>query len=98
MVWFFCVTKRRCTYRRPLAQFLDSHKIGNRSFFAGNLIRQPAFTELKRQSPGSFRVVGSLDNSDHVMKHSLFVGTYPGLTKSMLDHEIYLLKSYFSSL
>ena len=29
------------------------------------------------------------------MKSSLFVGTYPGLTKSMLDHEINLLKSYF---
>jgi len=97
--WFgFSLSLKDVSHRRPLAQFLDSHKVGNRAFFAGNLIRQPAFTQLKLQKPGAYRVIGSLDNSDYVMNRSLFVGTYPGLTSSMLDHEISLLKSYFSTI
>ena len=97
--WFgFSLTLKDVSHRRPLAQFLDSNKIGNRAFFAGNLVRQPAFTQLKKQSSGAYRVVGSLQNSDLVMNSSLFIGTYPGLTSSMLDHEIFLLKSFFSSL
>ena len=56
MVWFFFVTKD-VPHRRPLT-ILDSHNIGNRAFLC-NLIRQPAFTQLKHHSPGAYRVVGT---------------------------------------
>lgn len=44
--------------RTELAQELDKHKIGNRMLFGGNLVRQPAFVQLRRDNPDAFRVVG----------------------------------------
>jgi CDP-6-deoxy-D-xylo-4-hexulose-3-dehydrase len=44
--------------RTEFAQFLDAQKIGNRMLFGGNLVRQPAFVQLRRDNPGAFRVVG----------------------------------------
>jgi CDP-6-deoxy-D-xylo-4-hexulose-3-dehydrase len=72
--------------RRDLARALDQAKIGNRMFFGGNLLRQPVFTELRRQRPGAFRVVGDLAGADAIMNEALFVGTYPGLSQTMLDY------------
>ncbi len=43
---------------RELAFFLDEHKIGNRMLFGGNLLRQPAFVQLRRDRPNAFRIVG----------------------------------------
>ena len=34
--------------RTDLAQELDRHQIGNRMLFGGNLLRQPAFVNLKK--------------------------------------------------
>lgn len=73
---------------RGLARHLDENKIGNRMLFGGNLLRQPAFVQLKKDSPEAFRVVGDLAGADSIMRSALFLGTYPGLTKDMLDAEI----------
>ena len=73
--------------RTAVARALDAAKIGNRMFFGGNLIRQPAFVQLQADSMGSaFRVVGDLSGADRVMNESLFVGTYPGLTAEHIQH------------
>jgi CDP-6-deoxy-D-xylo-4-hexulose-3-dehydrase len=72
--------------RTELARYLDERRIGNRMLFGGNLVRQPAFLELARERPGSFRVTGPLAGADTLMKEALFVGTYPGLTEEMLDY------------
>ena len=73
--------------RTDLARALDKAKIGNRMFFGGNLIRQPAFVQLQADSFGSaFRVIGDLSGADRVMNQSLFVGTYPGLTEEHIAH------------
>jgi len=44
------------------ASYLDDHKIGNRMLFGGNLLRQPAFVQLKKDRPDAIR---TLDFSDH---------------------------------
>jgi CDP-6-deoxy-D-xylo-4-hexulose-3-dehydrase len=72
--------------RREFAQALDAAKIGNRMLFGGNLVRQPAFASLKRQQPGAFRIVGDLAGADRIMNEAIFIGTYPGLTREMLDY------------
>ena len=54
--------------------------------FGGNLVRQPAFVQLRKDNPAALRVVGDLPGADRIMKESIFVGTYPGLTKPMLDY------------
>lgn len=80
-----------------LARHLDQHKIGNRMFFGGNLLRQPVFVQLKRDHPEAFRVVGDMTGADEIMHRALFLGTYPGLTKAMLDYEISVIRTYVAS-
>jgi len=43
---------------REFAAHLDEQKIGNRMLFGGNLLRQPAFVQLRKDNPNAFRVVG----------------------------------------
>lgn len=77
--------------RNQLAKALDAAKIGNRMLFGGNLVRQPAFVQLRKENPVAFRVVGELRGADRIMNECIFVGTYPGLTKPMLDHIVEMI-------
>lgn len=72
--------------RVDLGRHLDEKKIGNRTLFGGNLVRQPAFTTLKAENPGAFRTIGSLEHADAIMGDALFVGVYPGLSQAMMDY------------
>ncbi len=72
--------------RREFVARLDEAKIGSRMLFGGNLVRQPAFTALRKNRPGAFRVVGDLSGADRIMNEAVFVGVYPGLTDVMLEH------------
>ncbi len=83
--------------RTQLARYLDEKKIGNRMFFGGNLLRQPAFVQLKRDRPQAFRVVGEFPGADEIMHHALFLGTYPGLTPAMLRYEIETIRAFVRS-
>lgn len=67
--------------RDQIVQHLQSKKIGTRYLFAGNLLRQPYFTDYKY----NYRVVGKLTNSDIVMTNTFWVGVYPGLTTEMMQ-------------
>jgi CDP-6-deoxy-D-xylo-4-hexulose-3-dehydrase len=73
--------------RTDLARHLDENKIGNRMLFGGNLLRQPAFVQLRKDRPGALRVVGDLAGADAIMRSALFVGVYPGLSQAMLDND-----------
>ena len=48
-MWFgFSISvKPGSLHNTDLARELDKHKIGNRMLFGGNLVRQPAFVQLK---------------------------------------------------
>jgi CDP-6-deoxy-D-xylo-4-hexulose-3-dehydrase len=80
--------------RTDLARELDAHGIGNRMLFGGNLVRQPAFVQLRRERPESMRLVGELSDSDKIMNNTLFLGTYPGLTEPMLQAEIQVIQAF----
>ena len=80
--------------RTELAKELDRHRIGNRMLFGGNLVRQPAFVQLRKDRPSSMRIVGDLACSDQIMKDTLFLGTYPGLTLSMINYEISVIQDF----
>jgi CDP-6-deoxy-D-xylo-4-hexulose-3-dehydrase len=80
---FKIAVKRGASFSRTeLAQELDRILIGNRMLFGGNLLRQPAFVQLRNDNPGALRVVGEMVGSDEIMGSTLFLGTYPGLTQS----------------
>ncbi len=66
--------------RESLLRFLNERLIGPRLMFAGNVVRQPAYRDVP------FRVVGSLDVTDLIMRRTFWVGVFPGLTAPMLDY------------
>jgi CDP-4-dehydro-6-deoxyglucose reductase, E1 len=81
--WFgfpLAVRKEAPVTRNKVIQFLEARKIATRLLFGGNLLRQPAYREIRR------RVVGELPNTDFVMNNVFWVGLYPGLTASMIDY------------
>ncbi|MCM2334483.1 MAG: lipopolysaccharide biosynthesis protein RfbH [Anaeromyxobacteraceae bacterium] len=94
--WFgFMVTVREGApfTRDDLVRALEGQKIQTRMLFAGNLVRQPAMTELARAAaaagrPAPFRVAGDLANTDAIMNRTLWVGVYPGLTEPMRRHVV----------
>jgi CDP-6-deoxy-D-xylo-4-hexulose-3-dehydrase len=62
--------------------------------FGGNLVRQPVFVQLRQDRPESFRVIGSLSGADEIMNTALFLGTYPGLSKEMIEYEISVIHDF----
>lgn len=81
--WFsFIVTvKEDAPFKRDeLAKYLNDNLIETRNLFGGNLIRQPAFKNK------NFRIADHLNNSDHIMNNTFFLGTYPGNTKEKLNY------------
>jgi CDP-6-deoxy-D-xylo-4-hexulose-3-dehydrase len=71
--------------RKQLVEYLDAKKIHSRQVFAGNLVRQPAYRDVKT------RVVGGLNNSDHVMNQAFWIGIYPGISAEMIDYVVKVL-------
>jgi CDP-6-deoxy-D-xylo-4-hexulose-3-dehydrase len=80
--------------RTELAEELDRNHIGNRMLFGGNLLRQPAFVQLRQDKPEALRVIGKMVGSDEVMAATLFLGTYPGLTHQMLAREVQVIHNF----
>jgi CDP-6-deoxy-D-xylo-4-hexulose-3-dehydrase len=75
--------------RKDLIQYLNSHKIGTRLLFSGNLIKQPYMKDM------NFKVQGQLKNTDFIMENTFWVGLYPGLSVKHLEYVIDKLKNYF---
>lgn len=79
--------------RIELAKFLEENKIQTRNLFAGNLIKHPAFDEMRKKQEG-YRVIGKLENTDFIMNNTLWIGVYPGMTDEMIDKMIEKIKEY----
>ncbi len=66
--------------RTDLISFLEQNKIGTRLLFAGNLTKQPYMAGR------NFRISGDLSNTDVVMNHTFWLGTFPALGQEQLDY------------
>lgn len=81
--------------RNDLAEYLEAHKIQTRNLFAGNLLKHPAFDQMKRDGHG-YRVAGDLKNTDRIMNNTLWIGVYPGMTDEMLKYMISTIKIFIA--
>lgn len=68
--------------RREVISELEDRKVGSRLLFGGNLTKQPAFKHAK------WRVEGSLEVTEKVMRDSFWIGVWPGITEEMLDYMV----------
>jgi CDP-4-dehydro-6-deoxyglucose reductase, E1 len=90
--WFgFLITCMDGINRNKIVQYLECKGIQTRMLFAGNLIKHPCFNDMRSTGEG-FRVVGELTNTDAIMKNSFWVGVYPGMTDSVIDYMIRVIK------
>ena len=79
--------------RNDLTEYLESRKIQTRNLFAGNLLRHPAFDEMRKSGEG-YRVVGELKNTDFVMNNGFWIGVYPGMKPEMLNWMIKSIREF----
>lgn len=66
--------------RNAVVKALEERRVGTRLLFAGNLTRQPAFRDV------TYRIQGTLERTDKIMRDSFWVGVWPGITDPMLDY------------
>ena len=93
--WFgFLITVKEGVSRNELVKFLENRGIQTRMLFSGNLIKHPCFDEMRKTGVG-YRVVGSLENTDRIMRDTFWVGVYPGMTDAMIDFMALSIKEYF---
>lgn len=86
--WFgFLMTVREGAgvTRDEIVGALERAKVQTRMLFAGNMLRQPVFTEMRESGEG-YRLIGELTNTDRIMNDAFWIGVYPGMTLEMLEY------------
>ncbi len=92
--WFaFPITLRENAgfSRTELTDYLSSKLIETRNLFAGNILRQPGYLDIDH------RVVGDLTNTDYIMNHTFFLGTYPGLDIKQINYVLEEIQKFLDS-
>jgi CDP-6-deoxy-D-xylo-4-hexulose-3-dehydrase len=81
--WFaFPLTVKKNSYftRQDIITWYEKSNIETRPLFAGNIIRQPGYKEIK------YRISQNLENTDLIMRNTFFLGTYPGIDEKRMDY------------
>ncbi len=97
--WFgFLITlKENCTFtKQQMVEYLESHGVGTRQLFAGNILRQPSFVENKIQLKIKNSEIllsneltddhfAMLPNTDYIMNNTFWVGVFPALGEKEIE-------------
>lgn len=59
--------------RNSIISYLESHGVGTRLPFGGNLTKQPAYKNAH------YRIHGDLRNTDKIMNRTFWIGAHPGI-------------------
>lgn len=86
---FMLTVKKSAPFTRlDVATYLEEHKIGSRTLFAGNLVKQPAYQDAK------YRISGVLAKTDAVMDGGFWIGVYQGITTEMRQYVVEKLHDF----
>lgn len=84
--WFgFLITCKEGLDKNKVVEYIEKKGVQTRMLFAGNIIKQPCFDEMRASNEG-YRVVGKLENTEIIMNRSFWIGVYPGMTDEMIDY------------
>jgi CDP-6-deoxy-D-xylo-4-hexulose-3-dehydrase len=75
--------------RNDIVHFLDEYKVATRMLFGGNLMKQPAYSDMVSRS------TAPLVNTDLVMNNLFWIGVYPGLKLEMRNYIIATFDAFF---
>lgn len=75
--------------RNDVVNYIENNKIATRMLFGGNLIKQPAYKNIK------CRIAGDLKNTDLIMNNLFWFGVYPGITKDKLEYIAAVFNRFF---
>lgn len=92
--WFgfpFLVKTQAPFTRNDLAQYLEKQKIGSRNVFSGNLLKHPAYMNIK------YRKSGIMKNADEIMQRALWIGVWPGISKKDIEYIKKTIRKYIKS-
>lgn len=90
--WFgFLLTCREGVDKNKLVQYIEDHGVQTRMLFAGNIVKQPCFDEMRASGKG-YRVVGDLAVTDRIMNDTFWLGVYPGMTDEKIDYMAKVIK------
>lgn len=78
--------------RNDIVTCLEEKNIQTRNLFAGNLIRHPCFSALKKGK--DYRIAGQLKNTDKLMNDSFWIGLYPGMTEEMIGYIVAQIRDF----
>jgi CDP-6-deoxy-D-xylo-4-hexulose-3-dehydrase len=78
--------------RNDMQRFFLDRGIPTRMVFSGNILRQPAFSKIRRREPS-----GGLPGSDRVMDHAVALPTHHGLSSDDIDHVAEVLSDWLAS-
>lgn len=78
--------------RDDIVKHLEDHKIATRMLFGGNLLKQPAYSDI------NYRSIGSLDNTNLVMNNLFWIGVYPGIDEEKTQYILTVFNDFFKNL
>ncbi len=105
---FLMTVKKDAPFNKiALCRFLEENNIGTRQLFAGNILRQPAFTEedialriknsaLLNSKDLTDADYANLPNTDEVMNASFWVGVWPGLNEEEIERTISVFAKFIA--
>lgn len=75
--------------KNDFVEYLEERKIETRMLFAGNILKQPGYKNIK------YRIYGDLKYTDEVLERTFFLGVFPGINDEKLEYMIDTIDDFF---
>jgi CDP-6-deoxy-D-xylo-4-hexulose-3-dehydrase len=77
--------------RTELVEYLNEHLIETRNLFGGNMLRQPAYSNIEH------RKTGPLKNTELIMNNTFFLGTFAGIGHQQIKYTMDIIHRFLTS-